>query len=57
MRDQICEKGMVPVGTLKGEKTSPDVLNYITETSMKIVNNMNEFGYRGVVGIDYIVSD
>ena len=57
MRDQICEKGMVHVGTLKGEKTSPDVLNYITETSKKIVNNMAEFGYRGVVGIDYIVSD
>jgi len=57
MRDQICERGMVHIGTLKGEKTSPDVLNYITETSMKIVNNMAEFGYRGVVGIDYIVSD
>ena len=57
MRDQICERGMVHIGTLKGEKTSPDVLNYITETSMKIVNNMAEFGYRGVAGIDYIVSD
>ena len=57
MWEQICEKGMVHIGTLKGDKTSPDVLNYITETSMKIVNNMAEFGYRGVVGIDYIVSD
>ncbi|MBW2265440.1 MAG: hypothetical protein JRF28_04610 [Deltaproteobacteria bacterium] len=57
MRDQICERGMVHIGTLKGGKTSPDVLNYITETSMKIVNNMAEFGYRGVTGIDYIVSD
>ena len=57
MRDQICERGMVHTATLKGEKTSPDVLNYIIETSMKIVNNMAEFGYRGVVGIDYIVSD
>jgi len=57
IRDQICERGMVHIGTLKGEKTSPDVLNYITETSMKIVNNMAEFGYRGVAGIDYIVSD
>ncbi len=57
VRDQICERGMVHIGTIKGEKTSPDVLNYITETSMKIVNNMAEFGYRGVTGIDYIVSD
>ncbi len=57
IRNQICEGGMVHIGTLKGEKTSPDVLNYITETSVKIVNNMSGFGYRGVVGIDYIVSD
>jgi hypothetical protein len=57
MRDQLCERGMIHIGTLKGEKPSPDVLNYISETSMKIVNNMAEFGYRGVVGIDYIVSD
>jgi biotin carboxylase len=57
MREQICERGMVHVATLKGEKTSPDVLNYIAETSVKIVNNMAESGYRGVVGIDYIVSE
>ena len=44
------------VATLKGEETSPDVLNYITETSMNIVKHMAEFGYRGVAGIDYIVS-
>jgi len=57
MRQQICEKGMVHIGTIKGEKIPADVFNYITETSLKIVNNMAEFGYRGVVGIDYIVSD
>jgi hypothetical protein len=57
MRDQICEKGMVHIGTIKGGKTSPDVLNYVTETSLKIVNNMAEFGYIGVIGIDYIVTD
>jgi hypothetical protein len=57
MRDQIFERGMVHIGTLKGEKTTPDISNYITETSIKIVNNMAAFGYRGVVGIDYIVSD
>ena len=55
--DQICDRGMVHIGTLKGEKTSADVLNYITEISLKIVNNMAESGYRGVVGIDYVVSD
>ena len=57
LRNQIFERGMVHIGTLKGEKTSPDVLNCITETSIEIVNNMAEFGYRGVTGIDYIVSD
>ena len=57
IRDQICEKGMVYIGTLKGRKASPDVLDYITETSLKIVNNMAEFGYMGVIGIDYIMTD
>ena len=57
MRDQICESGMIHTGTIKGAKTSPDVLNYIIETSVKIVNYMAEFGYRGVVGIDYIVTE
>ena len=57
IKDQICEKGMVHIGTLKGRTTSPDVLDYITEISLKIVNNMAEFGYMGVIGIDYIVTD
>ncbi|NPE30901.1 hypothetical protein HNV12_23700 [Methanococcoides sp. SA1] len=57
MRDQICERGMVHIGTLKGDDPSPDILNYIAKTSAKIVTNMAESGYRGVVGIDYIVSD
>ncbi len=57
MRDQICERGMVHIGTLKGAKTSPDISDYIIKTSAKIVNSMAEFGYRGVVGIDYIVSE
>jgi len=57
IRDQICERGMVHIGTLKGEKTSPNISNYITDTSLKIVNNMAESGYKGLVGIDYIVSD
>ncbi len=57
MWDQICERGVVHIGTLKGKKTSPDISNYITDASLKIVNNMAESGYKGVVGIDYIVSD
>ena len=57
IRDQINERGMVHVGTLKGKKTPPNILNYVAETSLKIVNHMTGFGYRGVVGIDYIVSD
>jgi hypothetical protein len=57
MRDQICEKGMVHIGTLKGRKISPDVLNYVTDTSLKVVKNMAEFGYVGVIGIDYIVTE
>lgn len=57
IREQICERGIVHIGTLKGEKTSSSVSNYIIGTSMKIVNNMAAFGYRGIVGIDYIVSD
>ena len=57
MRSQICEEGMVHIGTLSGEKISSDVLTYITEASLKIVNNMAEQGYRGIIGIDYIVSD
>jgi hypothetical protein len=48
---------MVHIGTLKGQDPSQRVYKYITQASMKIVNNMAEFGYKGMVGIDYIVSD
>ncbi len=54
--DQIVEKSVVHIGNTKGETISRDVLNYIPKTSLKIVNNMAEFGYKGVVGIDYVVS-
>ncbi len=57
MRDQLCERGMIHVGTLKGLAVAPEVWNYITETSEKIVNHMAESGYRGVAGIDYIVAE
>ena len=57
MRKQICERGMVYVGTLKGEKTPQIVSDYISKISVKIVTHMARSGYQGVVGIDYIVTD
>ena len=54
--DQICEKGLVYVGSLKGQQPDQEVYNYIHEASQKIVTDMAESGYCGVVGIDYIVS-
>lgn len=56
MLDQICEKGMVHVGNLKGRQHDPDVYNYISDASHRIVTDMAKNGYCGVVGIDYIVS-
>jgi len=57
IRDQICKKGMVHIGTIKELQISAADSKYIKETSLKIVNKMAETGYKGVIGIDYIVSD
>jgi biotin carboxylase len=57
IRDQICKKGMVHTATFKEAQISDANSKYIKETSLKIVNKMAETGYKGVVGIDYIVSD
>jgi hypothetical protein len=57
LRDQICKKGMVHTATFKEAQISAANSKYIKETSLKIVNKMAETGYKGVVGIDYIVSD
>jgi len=57
MRDQLCERGLIHVGTFKGPAVAPEVCNYITETSEKIVHHMAKSGYRGVAGIDYIVAE
>jgi hypothetical protein len=54
--DQICERGLVYVGSLKGQQPDQEVYDYIHDASQKIVTNMRESGYCGVVGIDYIVS-
>jgi len=54
--DQICERGMVHVGTQYGLPQSARLKKYISQTSQKIVQHMAEYGYRGLVGIDYIVT-
>jgi len=57
IRNQICKKGMIHTGTFNKVQISDDNSRYIKETSLKIVNKMANTGYRGVVGIDYIVTD
>lgn len=57
MIEQICAQGMVHTGSLKGQGLSPEVFEAIKRTSMTIVNEMAESGYRGVTGFDYIVTD
>ena len=57
MIEQLCEEGMVHVGSLKGEGPSPQVFDAIKQTSLKIVTEMAKAGYRGVTGFDYIVAD
>jgi hypothetical protein len=44
-------------GNIKGPYFSSRVSDYMTLTSEKIVRSMASDGYRGVVGIDYIVTD
>jgi hypothetical protein len=57
MADQICERGMVHIGTQEGPPPSQRIHDSITQTSLIIAKHMAEFGYRGVLGIDYIVTD
>jgi hypothetical protein len=57
IRDQICKNGMIHTGTINEVQISDNNSEYIKETSLKIANKMAETGYRGVVGIDYIVTD
>lgn len=54
--NQICERGMVHVGTLEGPNPSPRICGYVTQASLKIATHMSEAGYIGVIGIDYIVT-
>ena len=55
--DQLCAKGMVHIGNLKGLTISPRIVAFIKQASEKIVKHMAKSGYIGVVGIDYIVTD
>ena len=56
MADQICENGMVHIGTQSCRQPSNRVSAYIMETSHTIVEHMSASGYKGVLGIDYIVT-
>ncbi len=57
MREQICERGMVYIGTLKGKLPNQITEETIYDISQKIVGQMARSGYRGVIGIDYIITD
>ncbi len=57
MIEQICEQGMVHVGSLKGNGPEPHVFDAVKQTSLEIVTKMAESGYRGVTGFDYIIAD
>jgi hypothetical protein len=57
MREQICERGMVYIGTLKGKLPDQSAVETIYDISLKIVEQMALSGYRGVIGIDYIITD
>ena len=48
--------GLHHIGNLYGQYFSERISNYIQSTSLKIVQNMATHGYRGVLGIDYIVT-
>jgi len=49
-------EGLRHMGNLKGQYFSDRVVEYITQISTKIALHMSELGYRGVMGVDYIVA-
>jgi len=55
--DQVFEQGMVHIGSQHGPSISKRLHQLISQTSLKIVQHMSQYGYRGVLGIDYIVTD
>lgn len=50
-------QGLKHAGNFFGQYYSPRVANYIQETSAQIVKAMADGGYRGILGIDYIVCE
>lgn len=56
LADQICENGLVHIGTQNCPRPAKRVSDYIMETSHKVVEKMCASGYTGVLGIDYIVT-
>jgi len=50
-------QGLKHAGNFYGQYYSPRVSEYIEEKSAKIVRAMAEGGYKGVLGIDYIVCE
>ncbi|MCK4623607.1 MAG: hypothetical protein KAT62_15515 [Desulfuromonadales bacterium] len=57
MLEQVCEQGMVHVGSLKGDGLPAQVFDAIKQTSLKIITEMAASGYCGMTGFDYIVAD
>jgi hypothetical protein len=57
MLEQVCEEGMVHVGSLKGDGPAPQVFDAIKQTSLKIITAMAASEYCGMTGFDYIVAD
>ena len=50
-------QGLKHAGNFYGQYYSPRVSDYIEENSAKIVKAMAEGGYRGILGVDYIVCE
>lgn len=50
--DNFCH-----VGNLAGQYLSSRIFSQIRSSSMKIADGMRSKGYRGVLGIDYIITD
>jgi hypothetical protein len=57
LADQICENGMVHIGTQSCQPPAKWVSDYIMDASLTVVEQMSASGYTGVLGIDYIVTD
>lgn len=57
LADQLCEDGMVHIGTQSCQSPAKRVADYIMEASLTVVEHMSASGYTGVLGIDYIVTN